>query len=315
MEIIILAIIVALTFIYEFGNGMNDAANAVSTIVATKAMSLRSALLMSAFGNFLGPFLLGVAVAETIGRGIVETRVITPPDIVILLISAIVWAYLATLRGLPISVTHCIVGSLVGIGLVTDINSVVFSKLFIVLAFVVIGPVMGIITAFIVEYVLLSLLKNSSEKLNYLFRKLQIVTSFLFNMSHGANDSQNGMGIIAMALFVLGFIQQFTVPLWVILTSALAISLGTYVGGVRVIRMAGMKIMKLKPYSGFCSEGAAAFTLAYSTILGIPVSSSHSQVEEHEDNIPELDIHNSAYCCDERWVVYNLQNFVLIYSP
>ncbi len=275
MMLLILIVLIALALIYEFGNGMNDAANSVATLIATKALSTKKALFIAAAGNFIGPFILGVSVAKTIGKGVVNIEAIAPGAIVCILLSSIIWTYLATYKGLPISVTHSIVGSLIGIGLTINISTIIFQKILIIFLFIFVAPIFGFLSALILEVLVISLLRNSSLKWNFVFRKLQILSSLLFNIGHGANDSQNGMGIIAMSLLVLGFTTKFDVPYWVIIICAAAISLGTYVGGKRVIRTTGMKITELRPHAGFSSEVASALSLTYSTLLGIPVSSSH----------------------------------------
>jgi PiT family inorganic phosphate transporter len=276
LEIIICIVFLALA--YDFANGLNDAANSISTIVATKVLSPKYAVILAAFGNFAGPFLFGVAVATTIGKGIIDPAIIDSSVIIGALIGAIFWSYLTTIKGLPISITHSLVGGLIGAGIIKAGPSVIVaSKVMQIVLFIFLAPILGFIGGLLFTVAIFwTFRKYRPSSVNVYFKKLQLVSASLYSLGHGANDAQNSMGIIAITLFTYGYLgDQFYVPLWVILICALTISVGTFAGGWRVVKTMGMRITKLRPVDGFCAETSGGLTLFYSTILGIPVSTTH----------------------------------------
>ncbi|MDI6806349.1 MAG: inorganic phosphate transporter [Candidatus Aenigmarchaeota archaeon] len=276
LEILILVVILAL--VYDFGNGMNDAANSISTIVATKVLSPGRAVLIAALGNFVGPFLLGTAVATTIGKGIVSAAAIDSSIITTALIGAIFWTYLQTSKGFPISVTHSLIGGLLGAGIVkVGLSGIMISKVIIVLLFIFVAPMLGLIGGILFSGLIFRLFRKSSpSRVNIYFKRLQLISSTLYSIGHGANDAQNAMGIIAITLFTTGLLgSTFYVPSWVIIICAAAISLGTLMGGWKVVRTMGMRITKLQPVDGFNAETSGGLTLFCCTLLGIPVSTTH----------------------------------------
>jgi PiT family inorganic phosphate transporter len=276
LEVII--IIVLLALIYDFGNGLNDAANSISTIVATRVLTPRKAVLLAALGNFVGPFLLGTAVAATIGKGIIHKEMIDFSVLVAALVGAIFWTYLTTFRGIPISITHALVGGLIGAGVIkAGLDAVVVSKVATVILFIGVAPLLGLVGGLLFAVLVFWLFKKSSpSRVNWYFKNLQLVSASLYSIGHGANDAQNAMGIISIALFTYGYLgSSFYVPFWVILLCAATISLGTFAGGWKVIKTMGMKITKLRPVDGFCAETSGGLTLFFCTALGIPVSTTH----------------------------------------
>jgi len=270
--------IAILALVYDFGNGLNDAANAISTIIATKVLTPKKAVLLAAIGNFAGPFLLGVAVATTIGKGIVEATIIDHKILMAAIIGAIFWTYFTTFKGIPISITHSLVGGLMGAGLIKGgVEAIVVPKVIKILLFIGLAPTFGFLggLAFTV-LIFWSFRRYRPSKVNEYFRKLQLISGSLYSLGHGANDAQNAMGIISITLFTFGLLgSRFYVPLWVILICATAISLGTFLGGWRVIKTMGMRITKLRPVDGFCAETAGGITLFFCTLAGIPVSTTH----------------------------------------
>ncbi len=274
----IILTIIALALIYDFVNGLNDAANSISTIVATKVLSPRRAVILAAFGNFAGPFILGVNVATTIGKGIVDPAIIDFPILISALIGAVIWSFLATFKGFPISITHSLIGGLIGAAIIKGgLEAIITSKVFKILAFIGVAPILGFVGSFLFIIIVFWIFRKfRPSQINKYFKRLQIISAGLYSLGHGANDAQNAMGIIAITLFTSGYLgDTFYVPVWVILLCATTISIGTLVGGWQVIKTMGLKITKLMPVDGFCAETAGAFTLFYCTLLGIPVSTTH----------------------------------------
>lgn len=275
---IILIILVALAF--DFINGFHDAANSVATIVSTRVLSPKHAVLWAAFFNFVAAFVFGLHVAKTIGKGIIDPGVIDAQLILSALIGAIVWDLLTWWWGLPTSSSHALIGGLVGAAVAkTGVLSVlVWSGLIKVCAFILIAPFVGMFLGMAFS-ILLNLIfaRCRPHKVDKYFRKLQLVSAALYSLGHGGNDAQKTMGIIAILLFSYGYLgSEFHVPLWIVLICHAAIALGTMFGGWRIIKTMGMKITELKPSGGFCAETSAAIALFGSTALGVPVSTTHT---------------------------------------
>lgn len=278
VEIILVFIIIALALIFDFGNGFNDAANSISTIVATRVLSLKNAVFLAAFSNFVAVFIFGVTVANTIGKGIIDPSVVTLWMILSGLIGAIIWVYVTTYFGLPISASHSLIGGLIGAGLsATGISGIVWPGVYKVLIFIFLAPLIGFFSAFVFFLIVLLFVNKTPEfKVNNYFKRLQLISVFAYSLSHGTNDAQKTMGIISITLFTAGLIgMTFHVPYWVMIISHFTIALGTLAGGRKVIKTMGLKITKLKPIHGFCAETAGAGTIIICTILGIPVSTTH----------------------------------------
>ena len=271
--------IVVVALIFDFWNGMNDAANSVATIVSTRVLKPFHAVLWAAFWNFAAAFGFGVAVANTIGKGIINPEIITEYLILAALMGAISWVMVATRLGIPISVSHSLIGGLLGAGFAKGGLAAILltGKVQIILLFIFLAPIIGSVTGFIGQVFVLNLVKNMSQnKINKWFRKLQLVSAAAYSLGHGTNDAQKTMGIIAVLLFSAGYLgDEFYVPVWVILAAHTAIALGTLAGGWRVIKTMGMKITKLHPIHGFSAESSAALTLLGTATFGIPVSTTH----------------------------------------
>ncbi len=274
----LMIVIILLALIFDFGNGMNDAANAIASVIATRVLSVRKALLLAACGDFLGPFIAGVAVATTMGTGIIDPNIINSFVIISALIGAVFWTYLLTFKGFPISVTHALIGGLVGAGIMkAGIGAVFGGKLLLVILFIAMAPIFGFIGGLVFSISVLWIFRKSKPfKVNSYFKKLQLGSSFLYSLSHGANNAQNSMGIISISLFTAGYLgTNFFVPLWVIIICASAMALGTFTGGLKVIRTMGTRLTKLRPIDGFNAESSGSVTIFLCTALGIPVSTTH----------------------------------------
>jgi PiT family inorganic phosphate transporter len=275
---LLVAITVIIALIFDFGNGMNDAANAIATVVATKVLSLRSAIILAALGNFGGVFIFGVAVATTIAKGLVDPSIVNSYVILGGLVGSILWVYIATFKGIPVSASHSLIGGFVGAAFVkAGVSSLKLAGIGKVLAFIVLAPLFGMIGGFLFFTIIMWLFRRVDPfKVNKYFKKLQLVSASFYAITHGANDAQKTMGLIAILLFSSGFLgNDFFVPTWVIYASYITIALGTYAGGWRVIKTMGMKLTKLKPVHGFCAETAGSIVLAFTSAFGIPVSTTH----------------------------------------
>lgn len=284
IELLIFTIVVALVF--DFINGFHDSANAISTIVATRVLSPMQAVSMAAIGNLIGPLFFSTAIAATIGKGIIDTKIIQtilPKETFIIMIlsalfGAIIWDIITWYFGIPVSSSHALIGGLIGAATVAvGTNVLFFDGITKVLTYIVVSPVLGFVAAFLFALLLMRLLRKSApEKINNWFRKLQIFSAFFYSLTHGTNDAQKTMGIITILLIAGGYLTDFQVPFWVILACHVSICLGTWMGGWRIVKTMAHKITKLRPYQGFCAETAGGVVLVYMASLGIPVSTTHA---------------------------------------
>lgn len=275
-ELAIGAILVALVF--DFVNGWNDAANSVATVIGTRVLKPLHAVMMSAAANFVGPFVFGVAVATTIAKGILNPEDVTIYMIIGGLAGAISWASLCTYFGLPISVSHSLIGGLIGTGLAAvGPEKLILDGLYKVLIGIVTSPIGGIAIGMAITTVIITVFaKRHPGPVNKGFGRLQLFSSAWFALTHGANDGQKTMGIIVLVLLSEGLLTEFEVPVWVILAASSAIALGTFVGGFKVIKTLGMKVARLRPYQGFAAETGGGVVLAIFATLGIPASTTHA---------------------------------------
>lgn len=267
---------IVLALLFDIGNGYNDAANAIATVVSTRVLSPAQAVLLAALMNVLGAFLT-TAVAKTIGTGIVDPKAITEIVVISALASGFVWNTLMTVLGLPVSASHALIGGLIGASVAyggTDIlNLGGLKKIFLSL---IISPVFGICFGFLFMAVLLKIYgKLPGSTINKYFGKLQIISASLMALSHGSNDAQKVMGIITLSLVSGGYLHSVEVPFWVILICALAMGLGTTMGGWKVIKTMGVKMLKLEPVHGFAAETSATVVILGASQLGLPVSTTH----------------------------------------
>ncbi|MCQ8894818.1 MAG: inorganic phosphate transporter [Methanolinea sp.] len=337
----VLVIGIGLALLFNFVNGLNDAANSIATVVATRVLSPLQAVGMAAFFNMVGPFVFTTVVAKTIGKGIVDPAFLIPEVIVIGMAAAVLWVFLSSYAGIPISASHALVGGLIGSAIAWGgIGSVLWpsSGLFVgtvllfvtgavlgalvltliarkkqeerwteiaglgalcgasllvppavisgllplkgilaIVVFIVVSPVLGLIAAYFLGMAVILLFRNAqARKMNAVFSRLQVFSAAFYSLGHGSNDAQNAMGVITALLFAAGMLNDFVVPPWVIIASGLAIALGTFLGGWRVVETMGRKITKLRPYQGFCAETGGGVVLSFVTAFGIPVSTTHA---------------------------------------
>ncbi|MDD5568431.1 MAG: inorganic phosphate transporter [Candidatus Omnitrophica bacterium] len=274
---IILLILLALAF--DFLNGFHDSANSIATIVSTRVLSPRLAVVWAAFFNFIAFLFFGLHVANTIGKGIVDIAIIDNGIIFGTLIGACGWNIITWFFGLPTSSSHALIGGMIGSALVkAGSGSLVWSGIIKTVSFIFISPIVGLILGLflgILVYWIFS--KSVPVKVDHIFRKGQLLSAALYSMGHGGNDAQKTMGIIASLLFSAGFLgPKFFIPFWVVLSCHVAIALGTMFGGWRIVKTMGQKVAKLKPIDGFCAELGASVMLFVSSGLGVPVSTTHT---------------------------------------
>jgi PiT family inorganic phosphate transporter len=274
---VVFLVLVALVF--DFLNGFHDSANAISTIVSTRVLSPRNAVLWAAFFEFTAVFFVGVQVAKTVGTGIINPAIVDNLLVLSALVGAITWNIITWYFGLPSSSSHALIGGLIGAGIVEGgPSALVWSGITKTAIFIVLSPIIGLILGLTMMILVLNISRHStvagSDKL---FRKLQLVSAAVYSMGHGTNDAQKTMGIIAMILYTQGYLgPTFYIPYWVIISCYVVIALGIMSGGWRIVKTMGTKITKLKPMGGFCAETAAAVSIIGASIAGIPVSTTHT---------------------------------------
>ncbi len=270
-----IVILVVISLLFDFLNGFNDSANMVATLISSRSMSGRNALTMAAIADFCGPFIFGVAVAKTIGSGIAIPQFITVEMLIAALLSACIWNLITWKHGIPSSSSHALVGGLIGALLIGAGAKAIMAqgliKIFIALLF---SPVIGLFFGWVSMKLTLRLLKKATPNANYFFKWGQIPTAITLALSHGANDAQKTMGIITLGLITTGYQQEFSVPYWVMLACAGAISIGTFTGGWRIIKTMGTKFYKIKPIHSFTSQLASSVVIIVSSLLGGPVSTT-----------------------------------------
>jgi PiT family inorganic phosphate transporter len=270
-----LIIFIAAALVFDFLNGFHDSANIVATMISSRAMGPRRALMLSAAAHFTAPFLFGVAVATTIGLEVVQPHASTIPVVLAALLAAIVWNLITWLLGIPSSSSHALVGGLVGAAIVGyGVDAVQPRGLVKVFAALLLSPLVGLIGGYISMKVVLFLARGASPRINRFFKRAQTLTALALALSHGTNDAQKTMGIITMGLMGAGFLTQFQVPLWVIAASAGSISMGTAMGGWRIIRTLGGRFYKIRPVHGFTAQIASAAVIIGAALLGGPVSTT-----------------------------------------
>jgi len=273
---VVFVILVALAF--DFLNGFHDAANSIATVVSTRVLSPQKAVLWAAFFNFVAAFVMGTAVAKTMGKGMIDISVVNEHVILAGLIGAITWNLFTWYYGLPVSSSHALIGGYAGAAVArAGIGAIVFSGWTKTLIFIVLAPLMGAVLGFLLMVGVTWIFRRWHPfKLDQLFRRLQLVSAGLYSLGHGGNDAQKTMGIITGLLVTAGYHRGFEIPFWVIIICHAAIAAGTMFGGWRIVKTMGTKITKLQPFGGFCAETSGAITLFLATHLGIPVSTTHT---------------------------------------
>jgi PiT family inorganic phosphate transporter len=272
----LLLCVIFLALIFDFINGFHDTANAIATSVSTRVLSPKVAISMAAILNLVGA-LSGTAVAKTVGAGLVEVASVTQVTVISALTAAIIWDIITWYFGLPTSSSHAILSGLVGAAIATAGTNVIIMKgVYKVLAGLVFSPVIALILGFLLMLLLMRLVKESSPSVvGSLFGRLQIVSAAYMAFSHGSNDAQKTMGIIAMALVSYYHLPEFHVPYWVMLSCAITMALGTAVGGWRIIKTLGMRLVQLQPIHGFAAETSAATIIEIASRIGLPLSTTH----------------------------------------
>jgi PiT family inorganic phosphate transporter len=273
---ILIFVLIGTALLFDFLNGFHDSSNIVATMISSRAMPPRVALLISAVAHFSAPFLFGVAVAKTIGQDVVASEAITVPVILAASLSAIVWNIVTWWLGIPSSSSHALIGGLVGaVGVGFGLGNIQLNGLGKVLVALFISPLLGLATGYVTMKLTLFLVRGATPRVSTLFKRLQWFTSLGLALSHGTNDAQKTMGIVTMGLVATGHLSRFQVPWWVVLMSATAIALGTASGGWRLIRTLGGKFYKIRPIHGFTSQLASAAVIMGAALLGGPVSTTH----------------------------------------
>ena len=274
---IILLIILALSF--DFLNGFHDSANSIATVVSTRVLSPKLAVLWAAVFNFAAYFFFGHHVAKTIGKGIIDIGIIDQKIIFATLMGACIWNIITWYLGLPTSSSHALIGGMIGAALVkTGPKALMIPGIQKTVAFIVISPVAGFILGIFLAWLVYNLFRRATPlKVDHIFRKGQLVSAAFYSMGHGGNDAQKTMGIITALLFSVGMVANVdNIPMWVVLACYGTISLGTIFGGWRIVKTMWQKVAKLKPIDGFCAETSAAISLFVSSSMGVPVSTTHT---------------------------------------
>jgi inorganic phosphate transporter, PiT family len=271
--------LVFIALVFDFLNGFHDSANSISTVVSTRVLSPKYAVLWAAFFNFVAAFLIGTEVANTVGRGIIHLDIVDNLLILSALGGAIIWNIVTWYYGLPSSSSHALIGGLIGAGIAkAGTSTLVWSGIIKTTAFIVLSPTIGLILGYFFMVLSLNLNRNSNmARSDKLYRKLQLVSAAVYSLGHGMNDAQKTMGIIAMALYSKGLLgHTFSIPFWIVIACYSVIALGTMFGGWRIVKTMGTKITKLRPIGGFSAEAAAACSIIGASIAGIPVSTTHT---------------------------------------
>jgi PiT family inorganic phosphate transporter len=277
MSLLFIIVIIVIALVFDYTNGMHDAANSISTVVSTRVLSPRQAVIWAAVFNFVAFLIFSTTVAETIGQGMIDIKTITPTVVLAGLGGAISWNLITWYFGLPSSSSHAIMGGYAGAAIVKGGFGVIIASGWTkILIFTVLSPTIGLLLGFLLKIATMWIIyKQKPAVVNKCSRILQLFSAALYSLGHGGNDAQKTMGIITSLLFVGGLIQEFKVPLWVVLSAHAAIGLGTLSGGWRIVKTMGQKITKLEPIDGVCAETSAAFSIFLATHLGIPVSTTH----------------------------------------
>jgi len=271
--------LVLLALVFDFLNGFHDSANSIATVVSTRVLTPRAAVIWAAFFNFIAFLFFGLHVANTIGKGIIDIAVVDKTVIFGALMGACLWNIFTWYFGLPTSSSHALIGGMIGSALVkAGPSALVWSGITKTLIFIVVSPVVGLLLGLFFGVVVYRIFSRSPRVLvDGFFRKGQLVSAALYSLGHGGNDAQKTMGIIASLLFTAGLLgDKFYVPFWVVVSCNSAIAMGTMFGGWRIVKTMGQKVAKLTPMDGFCAESGAAAVLYAASALGVPISTTHT---------------------------------------
>jgi inorganic phosphate transporter, PiT family len=275
----VLTSLIAVAILFDFLNGLHDAANSIATVVSTRVLRPLQAVVWAAFFNFVAFLFFGLHVAQTVGTGIITPDIVEPRVIFGALMGAITWNVVTWRLGIPSSSSHALIGGLVGAGVAkAGIGVIVWTGLAKTSAAIVLSPLIGFLLALLLVLVVSwTFVRSTPLAVDNMFRTLQLVSAALYSLGHGGNDAQKTMGIIAVLLYAQGLLgPDFYVPFWVVLLCQAAMALGTLFGGWRIVRTMGSRITRLTPMQGFCAETGGAATLFAATFLGVPVSTTHT---------------------------------------
>ncbi len=277
-NLLAVAALILVALLFDYINGFHDAANSIATVVSTRVLTPGKAVIWAAFFNFVAAFTFGTAVAKTVGKGLIDIEVVTFAVIFAGLMSAIIWDLITWYYGLPTSSSHALIGGYAGAAVAkAGFAAIIPGGWIKTLIFIVLAPLIGMTLGFLLMVALMWIFHRTSPgKVDHWFRRLQLLSAAAYSLGHGGNDAQKTMGIIAGVLLAGGYIPEFRIDLWVILSAHAAIALGTLSGGWRIIHTMGSKITKLQPVGGFAAETAGAISLFTATHLGIPVSTTHT---------------------------------------
>lgn len=277
---LLVPLIIGVALLFDFLNGMNDAANSVATVVATRVLSPRLAVIWAAFFNFAAVFIFGTAVAKAVGKGIVAPGVVDNVFVLAALLGAMIWVWLCTHYGLPISVSHSLIGGMVGAAIAKGGLAAVqwWPGVGKIVVFIFLAPIIGMVLGAVLMLLLLLVVRRSApQRVDRVFRVLQLASAAFYSLGHGSNDAQKVAGLITALLIANGYLDpKADVPYGVLFLCYTVIGLGTLVGGWRVIRTLGIKVTRLQPIGGFSAETAGGLTLALTAVSGIPVSTTHT---------------------------------------
>lgn len=281
LAVVIVVVVIALAF--DFINGFHDAANSIATVVSTRVLSPRTAVVVAAMFNFVAFLVFPLHVADTIGKGIVDPAVVDLPVIAGALLGAIAWNLLTWWWGLPSSSSHALVGGLIGAGVAKGGVAVLgTTKIVQTAIFIVVSPLVGMVVSGLLTIAAAWILrKRTPGKVDQWFRRLQLLSASAFSVSHGGNDAQKTMGIITVLLYSQGYLGETfpkgdEIPFWIVISCYVAMGLGTLSGGWRIVKTMGMRLTKLKPFGGFCAETGGSAAIFIATAMGVPVSTTHT---------------------------------------
>jgi len=280
MSLYVIILLVILALLFDFMNGFHDAANAIATVVSTGVLKPSQAVAMAALFNVLAFFVFNLSVAKTIGKGTIDPTIVDHYVIFGALVGAIFWNLVTWYFGIPSSSSHALIGGLIGAAVAKEgTGALIAAGLYKIILFIVLSPLLGFALGSVMMLIVSWLfVKSTPRKVDKWFRRLQLVSASVFSLGHGGNDAQKTMGIIWMLLIAAGYSSEADKgpPSWVVYSCYAAIGLGTLFGGWRIVKTMGQKITKLKPVGGFCAETGGAITLIMATVLGIPVSTTHT---------------------------------------
>jgi PiT family inorganic phosphate transporter len=277
--LLLVVFIILIALVFDFTNGIHDSANSIATIVSTRVLTPRQAVAWAAFFNFIAFLIFGTSVASTVGKGLVDIKEITPVVVLAGLLGAITWNLITWYLGLPTSSSHALIGGYLGAAIAkAGFGVVILGGWTKTILFIFLAPIIGMLLGMIFIFITMRILEKNNarpQSVTKWSKRMQLVSAALYSLGHGGNDAQKTMGIITTLLVSAGLLSTFKIPLWVVLSAQSAIALGTLMGGWRIVKTMGQKIVRLKPIDGICAETAGAISIFLATYFGVPVSTTH----------------------------------------